>query len=51
MEPWAMIYDVGNDKQHLTHYSLVLLFYTPWRHQKTFRFLGGIEMEHRALIG
>ena len=23
---------------YLTHYSLVLLFYTPWKHQKTFRF-------------
>ena len=23
----------------LTHYSLVLLFYTPWKYQKTFRFL------------
>ena len=22
----------------LTHYSPVLLFYTPWKHQKTFRF-------------
>ena len=24
----------------LTHYSPVLLFYTPWKHQKTFRFSG-----------
>ena len=25
------------DKQHLTHYSPVLLFYTPLKHHKTFR--------------
>ena len=30
----------------LTHYSPVLLFYTPWKHQKTLGFLmfsGGME--------
>ena len=26
------------EKSLLTHYSLVLLFFTPWIHQKTFRF-------------
>ena len=37
-------------KNILTHYSLVLLFYTPWKHQKTFRFsdlLGGTEKQYR----
>ena len=35
----------------LTHYSPVLLFYTPWKHQKTFRFSKGIEKQHRAVMG
>ena len=32
--------------QSLTHYSLVLLFYTPWKHQETFWF-SGIFMGYR----
>ena len=43
----------------LTHYSPVLLFYTPGKHQKTFRLLtccfsipsGGIEKQHQAVVG
>ena len=35
----------------LTHYSSVLLLYTPLKYQKTFRFLGGIEKHHRAVMG
>ena len=38
----------------LTHDSPVLLFYTPWKHQKTFRFSdvsGGIEKQHRVAMG
>ena len=38
----------------LTHSSPVLLFYTPWKHQKTFRFsdvFRGIEKQHRAMMG
>ena len=27
-----------NYKRYLTHYSPVLLFYTPWKHQKTWEF-------------
>ena len=37
----------------LIHYSLVLFFYTPRKHQKTFRFsdvFRGIEKEHWAVI-
>ena len=30
--------DISNLRLPLTHYSSVLLFYTPWKHQKTFRF-------------
>ena len=26
---------ISHDRVGLTHYSLVLLFYTPWKHQKT----------------
>ena len=29
---------LSNYWMSLTHYSPVLLFYTPWKHQKTFRF-------------
>ena len=52
---------------YLTHFSPVLLFYTPWKHQKTFSFSippenirkplgflmfsGGIEKQHRAVMG
>ena len=35
-------------------YSLMLLIYTPWKYQKTFRFSdvsGGIDKEHRAVMG
>ena len=33
----------------LTHYSPVLLFYTPWKYQKIFRFSfsGGIEKKNK----
>ena len=30
--------DISNLRLPLTHYISVLLFYTPWKHQKTFRF-------------
>ena len=33
----------------LTHYSPVILFYTPWKHQKTL-FSGGIDKQHRAVM-
>ena len=32
------LYIIGMQLCSLTHYSPVLLFYTPWKHQKTFRF-------------
>ena len=35
----------------LAHYSPVLLFYTPRKHHKTFRFSWGIEKQHRAEMG
>ena len=38
---------------YLTYYSTVLLFYTPWKHQKTWRLLmfsGGIEKQHRPVM-
>ena len=39
----------------LTHYSPVLVFYTPWKHQKNLKvslmFSGGIEKQHRAVMG
>ena len=37
----------------LTHYSPVLLIYTPWKHQKTLGFLfsGGIDKQHQAVMG
>ena len=37
----------------LTHYSPVMLFYTPWKHQKTFRFsvFRGIEKQYRIVMG
>ena len=38
-------------KFRLTHYSQVLHLYTPWKHQKTFRFSGGIEKQHWAVMG
>ena len=35
----------------LTHYSPMLLFYTPWKHQKTFRYRkGGTKKQHRAVM-
>ena len=40
--------------QVLTHYSTVLLFYTPENIRKPLRFLtfsGGIEKQHRAVRG
>ena len=30
--------DCSFPKTNFIHYSLVLLFYTPWKHQKTYRF-------------
>ena len=38
----------------LTRNSPMLPLYTPWKHQKTFRFLmfsGGIEKQHQAVMG
>ena len=38
----------------LTHFSPLLHFYTPWKHQETFGFLtfsGVIEMEHWVKMG
>ena len=37
----------------LTHYSPVLLIYTSWKHQKTFKFSyvsGGMDKQHRTLM-
>ena len=39
----------------LTHYSPMLLIYTPWKHQKTFRFTDVfwgvyIDKQHRAVM-
>ena len=39
--------------QTLTHYSPVLLFYTPWKHEKTCRFsdvFRGYRKKHRAVM-
>ena len=38
----------------LTHFRLMLYFYTPWKHPKTGRFLmfsGGVEVEHWLKMG
>ena len=35
----------------LTHYSPVLLFYTPWIHQKTFRFCDVFRGYRKAIPG
>ena len=45
---WKSRRDIFTDRRHvsllvlseLTHYSPLLLFYTPWKHQKTFVFRG-----------
>ena len=38
-------------KHYLTHYSPVLLFYTPWKPLGFLMFSGGIEKQHRAVMG
>ena len=35
----------------LTHYNPVLLFYTPWKHQKTFRFSDVYRGYRKATLG
>ena len=36
---------------YLTHYSPVLLFYTPWKHHKTFRFSEVFKRHRKATLG
>ena len=43
-----------NQKFRLTHFQPMFHFYTPWKHQKSSRFLmfsEGIKMEHFLKIG
>ena len=35
----------------LIHYSLMLLFYTPWKLKGFLMFSGGIEKQHQVVIG
>ena len=57
----AHLYELeqSHHKKYLTHYNPVLLFYTPWKHQKTLRFSNvgvlmfsdGIKKQKRAVMG
>ena len=39
------------DHLKLTYYSPVLLFYTPWKHQKTFSFSDVFKGDRKATLG
>ena len=43
--------DLNFNQTYLTHYSPVLLFYTPWKHQKTFRFSDVFRGYIKATLG
>ena len=40
-----------NETIHLTHDSSVLLIYTPWKPKGRLIISGGIDKQHRAVIG
>ena len=44
-------YGVISKTFYLTHYSPVLLFYTPWKHHKTFRFSDVFKRHRKATLG
>ena len=51
-QPLKWLFECNNKQYHsLTHYSLLLLIYTPWK-QKTFSdVFRGIDKQHRAVMG
>ena len=55
--PWLINFTCQLDlvvKNSINPFYPIFYFYTPWKYQKTFRFLtfsGGIEIEHWPIIG